>query len=97
MSGRAIKDEYRTKDDTESYFFEFQELPDRNWRVYILKQPSYGSRSTDGHSTHRYFSAATGRTWICWSVPIRSLAEARSVAGQWAEKTQRYIRTGQGF
>ncbi len=74
--------------------FELEERSD-GWRVYIDRQPGYGSRPSDGHSTHRY--GIGGRPFICWDRPIPSLADAIFIAAQWALRTERYIVTGETF
>lgn len=88
---------YATSDgmSTHDYQFEFCELSNGTWRVYILRQPDYCGRADDAHSTHR-LTDAQGR-YICWSTPIRTADEAMSVAAAWADATQRYRRTGARF
>jgi hypothetical protein len=89
------EDKYRTLDNEEDYAFSFEEQPDGTWRVYILAQPDYRGRQSDSHATHRLRDE--DRQFICWSAPIRSKTDAKTVASQWAEATQRYIKTGQRF
>jgi len=86
---------YRTTDNTVDYFFSFEEQYGGTWRAYVESQPSYRDRATDAHNTHRLSDG--GRLYVCWTSPLRSLAEARKVAALWAEKTQNYIRTGCRF
>jgi hypothetical protein len=66
--------------------------PQNTWRVYIENQPSYGSRNTSAHASHRL--GLPGRPYVCWTNSLRTYAEARSVAALWADATQRYIATG---
>lgn len=83
---------YRTRDGRTDYAFEIIEVTPRSWRVYILDQPGYGGRATDGHSTHRL---GDGRgTYVCWTDPITTLDAAKTVAASWAEGTERYRATG---
>ena len=93
MEARVLK--YRTKDGHADYRFSFEEQHDRNWRAYIVCQPSYMGREDDAHSTHRWSDGA--RKYVCWTIPLRSLAQAKQVAALWADCTQKYIRTGVKF
>lgn len=86
---------YRTSDGAADYRFSFEEQYDGSWRAYIEEQPSYRGRSSDAHSTHRLTDGR--RSYVCWTNPLRSLAEAKQVAALWADKTQQYIRSGSGF
>lgn len=92
---RRLTSYYRTKLAPSDYRFEFVELGPGNWRVYILSQPGYGSRSADNHATHRLVDG--DRKYICWDGRIPGLADARKVAAEWAERTQEYIRSGRRF
>ena len=83
---------YRTKDGRADYGFSFERQWDGSWRAYIASQPSYGSRDTSASVIHRLTD--NGRHYVCWSQPLRSEANARAVAAQWADLTQEYIRTG---
>jgi len=65
-------------------------------RVYVEKQPSYGGRSTDSNVIHRWPGKNGSPPYICFkeaSKP-RSYSEAKKLAHQWADATERYIRTG---
>ena len=64
----------------------------RAWRVYIDRQPGYGSRNSGAHASHRL--GLPNRPYVCWTNPLRTYAEARSVAALWADATQHYIATG---
>jgi hypothetical protein len=86
---------YRTADGSADYKFSFEEQGDGTWRAYIESQPSYRSRATDAHSTHRL--SVGSRKYVCWTSELRSLDEAKRVAALWANKTQEYIRTGKTF
>jgi hypothetical protein len=92
MSGH--KANYRTTDGSADYRFSFEERWNGRWRIYIDQQPSYRGRADDAHSTHRL---SDGRQYVCWTKSIRSLEDAKRVAAIWADKTQRYIRTGSDF
>lgn len=83
---------YRTKDARADYGFSFEKQSDGTWRAYIVSQPSYGSRNTSAHATHRLTSG--GRHYVCWTRPLYSEEDARQVAAKWADCTQTYIRTG---
>ncbi len=95
LSKPKYRAKYRTNDGRADYRFSFEEQRNGQWRAFILSQSSYGSRSTGLHPTHRLTSG--GRYYVCWDGPIRSLAEAKSVAAKWANCTQDYIRTGKRF
>jgi hypothetical protein len=83
---------YRTKDGRADYEFSFEQEWNGDWRAYIVSQPSYGSRATDAHSTHRLTDH--GRRYVCWDSPIRSRADLKSVVALWSDRTQDYIRYG---
>lgn len=92
---RRHRANYRTSDGAADYGFSFEEQSDGTWRAYIEHQPSYGSRSSSQHSTHRL--SDWGRKYVCWTDPLDSLDEAKRVAALWADRTQEYIRTGRAF
>jgi hypothetical protein len=86
---------YRTRDGRADYGFSIEQQPDGTWRTYIVSQPGYGNRASDAHSTHRLTDG--DRKYVCWDSPLRTLAQAKQVAGLWADATQEYIRTGKKF
>jgi hypothetical protein len=87
---------YRTKDGLADYEFDFHHTWwSGEYRIYIDSQPSYGSRDTSLHATHRLVDG--DRYYICWTTPISSEADARQVSALWADKTQEYIKTGRRF
>jgi len=45
-----------------SYKFQMKKMSDGSIRIYILRQPSYNGRATDGHNTHRLND---GTNYIC--------------------------------
>ena len=83
--------QYQTNDGQDKFTFSV-ERSGRSFRIYIDAQPSYRSRATDAHSTHRYSDGP--RHYICWDGELNSWAEAEDIATAWAERTQGYIRTG---
>lgn len=83
---------YRTKDGLADYRFSFERQADGNYRAYITSMPSYGTRNTSMMVTHRLLD--NGRHFVCWSNPLRSLADVKQVAALWADLTQTYIKTG---
>lgn len=91
----ALKTYYRTKDGLADYRFSIERQPDDTYRCFILSQPSYGSRATGAHETHRL--TAGFRRYVCWSQPLRSEEEAKNVAALWADATQEYIGSGRRF
>lgn len=93
---RRVK--YRTQDNLEDYEFAFKEMRNGSWRAYILKQPSYQGRNTNGEITHRHTSlTGPSRHYICWTGKLKSESQARKVAAQWADATQLYIKNGKTF
>ena len=68
-----------------------------SWRAYIVSSPSYGSRSTDWHATHRYYDNGKGMFYVCWTVNLSSLSDMVEVSKLWARKTAEYIDTGRTF
>lgn len=87
------EDLYVTPLGTEFRFgFEFN---DGNYEIHILNQPAYGDRADDLHSTHRLTSG--GGFKVCWTGPTPTLAEAKRIAGLWADHTENYILNGEPF
>jgi hypothetical protein len=84
-----------TTSNGNTYEFSFERQSDASIRVYIDRQPSYGSRHTDPHNIHR--NSEGGRYYICWDTPLYSLSDAKEVAAGWAKRTDRYIRSGVPF
>jgi len=88
---------YRTSDGQADFEFNFSTRPfTEEVRIYIGNMPSYGSRDTDGHSTHR-FRDPNGAPYICYDPAPTNLTDAFKIAKAWAEKTWRYIKTDQRF
>ena len=83
---------YRTKDGRADYGFTFEKQWDGSLRAYIDSMPSYGSRDTGAHTTHRLSSG--GRHYICWNRKIYDEDDLRAVVALWSDATQKYIRTG---
>ncbi len=83
---------YRTKDGRADYGFSLEQQSDGSFRAYITSMPSYGSRNTSLHTTHRLTD--TGRFYVCWNQKIYSSTELKQVVALWADLTQRYIKTG---
>lgn len=82
---------YRTRETGQDYEFDFVRLP-HTWQINILQQPSYAGRDTSASIIHRL--GGPGNYFICWSTAIPSLGQAKTIAANWAEGTDRYIRTG---
>jgi hypothetical protein len=91
----AYKGTYRTKSGRYYFRFSFEKQRNGEERIYILDQPSYRARATDGHSTHRY--GLDRRSYICYEPSPRNRDEAIKVAKAWAENTEKYIETGKKF
>ena len=83
---------YRTKYRPADFGFDFEPLANGGWRVYIASQPRYGQRPSDQHTAH--WLSDNGRRYICWTETLRTFEDAKAVAAEWADRTQRYIATG---
>jgi hypothetical protein len=93
----SLKRVYRTLDGSADFAFTFTTRPFSNQvRIYITDMPAYGSRDTDGHSTHR-FRDPNGAPYVCYDPMPTNLTDAFQIAKVWAESTWNYIRTGQRF
>jgi hypothetical protein len=88
---------YRTEDGQDYFDFDVVRLPDDSLRAYITNMPSYGSRPTDLHSTHRYYDNSSERHYICFDGKVDSEENMLGVMKYWAEETQHMIRTGIPF
>lgn len=88
--------QYMTRDYAYNFTFDLQPI-ESEVRIYIVEQPSYGSRASDGHSTHRM--GLPDKPCVCVDHRLRpvTVPEALSWAIYWAEKTAEYIRTGKKF
>jgi len=84
--------DYTTLDRRMTFRFDFVQLESGAWRVYIVRQPGYGTRSGSAMASHR-LSDARG-SYICWDATIPTLDAAKGVARAWADATQVYIETG---
>lgn len=82
---------YRTSDGLEDYVFTFAYLPD-GWRVYVDRQPGYGSRDSSATTIHRLRDAQG--YYVCWEGHLGTLDQAKGVAAMWADATQNYRRNG---
>jgi hypothetical protein len=80
---------YRTKDGRADYGFSLEEQNDGSLRAYVESMPSYGSRSTSLHTTHRLTDG--NRHYVCWSEDINDEDGLKEVVASWSDKTQEYI------
>jgi len=84
-----------------SFLFAFvHKGEEEGWRIYILRQPPYGSRVVGPHETHRHFDAVLRLHFVCIHddrKPVVAPAEAMDLARMWADGTVRYIDTGLAF
>ena len=76
--------------------FALVRLPDRSLRAYVLAVPSYGSRPSGAHETHR-LRDQHGRVYVCWDTRIDRVEQIMWAAREWAERTVRYIEHGTAF
>lgn len=81
------------------FLFAVVPWPREEYRIYILKSPSYGRRSSGAHETHRLSDGAFECRFICVASNAypHTLTEARELALMWAQATARYIKTGKNF
>ena len=77
-----------------NYHFRFKitKSDSDGFRAYIEEAPSYGSRSTSLHATHR-LRDSNGH-YICWNSRIDSLGAMKAVAQLWTKATVMYIADG---
>ena len=73
------------------YQFNYKKV-NGEWRAYILRMPSLGSRSSGSSDTHRLYD--NGKAYICWDRPVRSLKGVQAISRVWADNIQEYISTG---
>lgn len=76
------------------YRFNYKKV-NGSWRAYILRMPSLGNRSTDGHATHRLWDGS--KSYVCWDSPVNSLSDMQTISRVWADNIQEYIATGKRF
>ncbi len=88
---------YRSMYRQLDYKFSFESRGDGSWRIYIQSQPGYGARESGFHATHRLRDESDGRLYVCWTNPIKTLEDGKSVAKLWADKTEKYILFGERF
>ena len=96
-SSPVLKDIYRA---TTGHLFEFAFYPvGGHYEIDILSMPSYGSRSTSLHATHRLDSNQGNDKRVCFGddSSVSTLDEARTWAASWAEHTMKYINNGVAF
>lgn len=91
------KMEYMTKDGRLNLQFEFHEVSHGDWRIYILSDIDYRSRSSTSNDAHWLMDSSRGCRYICWNQTLHSLADAKNVAQVWSEVTAYYIRRGGNF
>jgi hypothetical protein len=90
-------DQYITKLGTK-FTFGFEQrmkAQEMTYVIFILDQPDYGGRPDDPHTTHRILEGDD--RLVCWTGLMPNISVAKNVAGLWADFTERYILTGQGF
>ena len=64
------------------------------WRAYIKRTPSYGSRDTGAVVSHWHFDSAKGKYVCVAGGDPTSMDVLLEKTMRWADRTQRYIRTG---
>ena len=66
-------------------------------RIYIVEQPSYGSRNSGGHPTHRLEDSKGDYICIQSSSTPTNIPHALTWLVHWSERTGRYIDTGKAL
>ena len=79
---------YRSRSGQSRYKFDIQWVAN-GYRIYILEHPSYGSRDTGAHPTHRLRDSRG--SFVCWTGHLATIEQARKIAALWAEETEDYI------
>lgn len=74
------------------YRFNYKKVGD-GWRAYILRTPSFGSRSMDSGTIHR-LTDGNGQHYICWDRKVDTLKDMQTISRYWADRIQEYIATG---
>lgn len=83
---------YNYKKRSYSFAFEYTHSAENGYRAYIVSAPSYGRRSENLHSTHRFRDGS--RYYICWSEKITTVTQMNAVAELWSKATVMYIANG---
>jgi len=93
----ATVDVYRTNDGKAYFEYSFVNVGNY-YEVDIVSQPSYNSRDSSLHSTHRLTSKRGGHK-VCFGneSDANSLNKTKKLVEAWAEGTWRYIQTGRSF
>lgn len=83
--------DYRTRDGRADYGFSIEPQPGGRWRVFIIFQPF---RYADAAALQMPYQSTddSGRRYIGWPSRLDNLAEAKTVAGLWAELVEPYRR-----
>ena len=91
----AHKGTYRTKSGRHYFRFSYERQSDGEVRIYIVDQPSYRGRATGAHPTHRY--GLDRRPYVCYEPLPKNLDDAIKISKAWADRTEKYIETGERF
>lgn len=85
-------DNYGCRD--KEYRFNYKKV-NGSWRAYILRMPSLGIRSREGHATHRLWDGS--KSYVCWDRSVNTLSDMQTISRVWADNIQEYIATGKRF
>jgi hypothetical protein len=96
-SAQQTRNPYSIIVGSHRFDFEFAPLTDGTLRLYVLKQPGYGTRNASLPVTHRYQEG--NRYYVCIQDHLapKNYSEACDWAQYWAVKTTYYIATGRPF
>ena len=78
------------------YVFNYEKVGS-SWRAYIMNSPSYGSRASGAHATHRHYDSSRNLHYICFTPAPTRLEDITQVSKTWAKCTTSYIDTGKTF
>lgn len=94
----VFSDYYRSKNGKCVFHFAFYPM-DTRYDVDILEMPSYGTRSTTMHDTHRLKSRNGNDYRICFGDEsiVSSIKTAKKWAAVWAECAVNYLESGKHF
>lgn len=88
--------EYTTRDGQYYFVFDLKKVGSEV-RIYIKEQPNYGSRDSDGHSTHRLSDDNGQYVCVRGDLEPNNVPDALSWLVYWSEETGKYLTSGSAF
>jgi hypothetical protein len=83
--------DYQTRDGLANYGFSIEFQSRKGWRIYIIFDPLYKGEDESPSLPYQALDDEW-RRYVNWGSKLDSLADAKTVAGLWAEIAQRYVR-----